>query len=111
MSWGKYGKKLGKKLQRKKSEMETENAEDESFLEYADQEERYRDISGSYQQRLVNTNRSILSKDRRVLTVHHEEGSFRHEEQSLSPSHRSSNYGAFVEAERATSSNTSVNSR
>lgn len=104
--------KYGTKLRRKKIGLETKIAEDESFLEYADQEERYRNISGSYQQRLVNTNRSTPSEDRRAVLVHEEEGSsYRRAEQSLSPSHQSSNYGAFVETDRAAASSASVNSR
>jgi len=42
---------------RKKSMEMAEGNEDESFLEFADQEERYRNICGSYQKRISVSNR------------------------------------------------------
>lgn len=106
---GKYGKKF--QPRRKKTPLETEDAENESFLEYADQEERYRNICGSYQERvLVNTKRKQpAAGDQRASVVYEEEGVVRRGGQSLSPSH---NYGSFVHVEprKTTSSNSSVHS-
>lgn len=93
--WEKYG---SKRFTRNETLLETEDA---SFLEYADKNERYRDISGSYQHRA-----SLVAKrnlDQQDLVIHEEETGSR---QSLSPSHTSNNYGAFV-----SSSGVAFNSR
>lgn len=93
-------KKYGKFCRKKKSLLTAADAEDENFLEYADQEERYRNISGSYQHRvLVNANHNLQIGHSPPSVVHEEEeeGSSQGKSRSLTSPPRSSGsseYGA-----------------
>ncbi len=87
--WKKYGKFVYKKK-------ETEAEEDANFLEFADEEERYRNICGSYQRVLKEKSHSPVNQDSAVVNSQERSGY----PSSSTHSTDSSGYGALKESSR-----------